>query len=172
MGIRPRATDRTTPCRAGFAHREPGTGTPRESESPSPAPTRTGPEAGGDRGLLPVGPQGGFEQWKERRQIFFDRAPQRFEVDFRVAVNETVSHSDNVGPGNVWIARLLIPGNARSGLSDDLHEARQSELENPIFGKVLPSPSSSQCDCLARGVQHVSKSNPGFMLRHAASALL
>src|SRR5664280_3011432 len=38
-----RATDRTTPCHAGFAPREPGTGTPRESESPSPAPTRTGP---------------------------------------------------------------------------------------------------------------------------------
>src|SRR5664280_119835 len=31
---RPRATDRTTPCRAGFAPREPGTGTPQSCEGP------------------------------------------------------------------------------------------------------------------------------------------
>lgn len=96
---------------------------------------------------------------KEPRNIVQNGFPHNLEVHIEIAMNESISHSDNIIPG---YRRTVAPGRQTypaCRFSNDLEVFQDCQDEHAIMIEIGTNFSRGEPDGLGRSVSHVSKAD-------------
>jgi hypothetical protein len=106
-------------------------------------------------GLLAKNP---FQFCDQRREILRYGIPDLVQIEVKVHVHQSVSHGDDLGPGNLGNLRILAPSlrpDTPGGLADDLNALDQPQCPDAVAIQLGPGSPLRGMYRLAGRIQHV-----------------
>lgn len=112
-----------------------------------------------------------IELGDEGLDFLADDLPQSVVIDPVVAVDEAISHRDDLRPGDVRGARARRFGDSSRGFADDLDEFDQREEEDAVAVEVVAGLAFADRERFEGMIAHVPNGNRVVMPRHRSALL-
>src|SRR5437879_1882518 len=103
----------------------------------------------------------------DRRQLFSYRLPNNIEVHVEIAVNKTIAHGDDVGPGNLRRLRPKFTGNLTGCFAKNLDRLHKGQRQRAVCFKFTFGLISDEGELFVRCINHVLQAND-VRLEHTA----
>ena len=100
--------------------------------------------------------QFGFQEW----QVFADRGPNNIQINFEVSMDQTITHSTDIQPGDGTVLGAEFGRYFARRLADNLKLFNQRKNQHAIPVQVSAPHSLDKLQRLRRCIQHMLESYP------------
>lgn len=128
-------------------------------------PRRTGVRGCGWREF---GEHDGFDLPRERFEFSFDDRPDDVVVESIVAVDQAVSHADDLVPGDLGVTLLEGFRQPRGRFADKLNQALAGALEQEVGGEFRLGPARKESPRLGTEIEDLLEGFLWVMIAHRA----